>query len=76
MDFKNLKKKIREPKVSRLLPNLCDLHKKSIGQGMDLKIYRKSIGCLWIFILCDSHLSTTRLGISLGRQLSGELGNE
>jgi hypothetical protein len=27
--FKNLKKKIREPKVSRLLPNLCDLHKKN-----------------------------------------------
>jgi hypothetical protein len=32
MDFKNLKKKTCEPKVSRLLPNLCDLHKKkSIG---------------------------------------------
>jgi hypothetical protein len=24
MDFKNLKTKIREPKASRLLPNLCD----------------------------------------------------
>jgi hypothetical protein len=24
--FKNLEKKIREPKVSRLLPNLCDLN--------------------------------------------------
>jgi hypothetical protein len=29
MDFKNLEKKIREPKVSRLLPNLCDFHKIS-----------------------------------------------
>ncbi len=24
IDFKNRKKKIREPKVSRLLPNVCD----------------------------------------------------
>ncbi len=24
MDYKSLKKKIREPKVSRLLPNVCD----------------------------------------------------
>jgi hypothetical protein len=29
MDFKNLKKKIREPKVSRLLPNLCVISKKN-----------------------------------------------
>jgi hypothetical protein len=29
MDFKNLKKKIREPKVSRLLRNLCDFRKKN-----------------------------------------------
>jgi hypothetical protein len=27
--FKNLKKKIREPKVLRLLPNICDFHKKN-----------------------------------------------
>jgi hypothetical protein len=33
MDFKNLKKKIREPEVSILLSNLCDLHKKSIPVG-------------------------------------------
>ncbi len=33
--------------------------KKSIGEGMDLKIYRKSIASsLWIFILCDFHLCT------------------
>jgi hypothetical protein len=44
MAFKNLKKKIHEPEVLRLSPNLCDLHKSSIGKGMDLKIYRKSIG--------------------------------
>jgi hypothetical protein len=36
MDFKNPKKKIPEPKVSRLLPNVCDFHKEN--QGMDLKI--------------------------------------
>jgi hypothetical protein len=30
---KNLKKKIREPKVSRLLPNLCDFHTKILTLG-------------------------------------------
>jgi hypothetical protein len=35
MEFENLKEKIREPKISRLLPNLCDFHKKCIGWGMD-----------------------------------------
>ncbi len=30
MDYKSLKKKIREPKVSRLLPNVCDFLKKAI----------------------------------------------
>jgi hypothetical protein len=44
MDFENLKKKIREPEVSRLLPNLVIYTKKSIGLGMDLKIHRKYIG--------------------------------
>jgi hypothetical protein len=45
MDFKYLKKKIREPEVSRLLPNLCDLRKKIPRlEGMDLKIDRKSSG--------------------------------
>jgi hypothetical protein len=28
MNFKNRKKKIREPKVSRLLPNVCDFQKE------------------------------------------------
>jgi hypothetical protein len=35
LDFKNLKKKIREQKVSRLLPDVCDFQKE--------KVYRKSI---------------------------------
>ncbi len=34
MDFKNLKKKIREPKVSRLLLNVCDFQKNhTLGFG-------------------------------------------
>jgi hypothetical protein len=34
MDFKNLKKKIREPKVSRLLPNVGDFQKNhTLGYG-------------------------------------------
>jgi hypothetical protein len=48
MDFKNLREKIHEPKVSRLLPNLCDFHTKKNSYprvwNMDYKIYRKSIG--------------------------------
>jgi hypothetical protein len=30
VDLKNLKKKIHEPNVSRLLPNVCDFKKKTI----------------------------------------------
>jgi hypothetical protein len=29
MDFKILKKKTREPKASRLLPNVCDFQKEN-----------------------------------------------
>jgi len=36
MDVKILKKKICEPKVLRLLPNVCDFQKNPT-QGMDLK---------------------------------------
>ncbi len=42
MDFKNLKKKICEPKVLRLLPNVCDFRKENHTpghgvQGKDVK---------------------------------------
>ncbi len=33
MDYKSLKKKICEPKVSRLLPNVCDFLKKNHTLG-------------------------------------------
>jgi hypothetical protein len=33
MDFKILKKKIREPKVLRLLPNVCDFRKENHTLG-------------------------------------------
>jgi hypothetical protein len=38
MDFKNLKKKILEPKVLRLMPSAYDLQKEYHTEGMDLKI--------------------------------------
>jgi len=41
MDFKPLKQKSSEPKVSRLLPNLCDLL-KSHTLGYGFKNYKKS----------------------------------
>jgi hypothetical protein len=37
MDFKNLKKKIREPKVSRLLPNVCDFPEENHTLGYGFK---------------------------------------
>jgi hypothetical protein len=37
MDFKNLKKKIREPKVSRFLPNACDFQKENHTLGYGFK---------------------------------------
>jgi hypothetical protein len=61
MDFKNLKKKIRDPKVSRLLPNVCDFPEENhtLGYG-----FKKSIEnlrpSLMISILCDFHLCTLR----------------
>jgi hypothetical protein len=40
MDFKNLKKKICEPKALELLSNVCDFQKrKPYPMGLDLKIY-------------------------------------
>jgi hypothetical protein len=40
MDIKNLKKKICKPKISRLLPNVCDFQKENHTLwGMDLKIW-------------------------------------
>jgi hypothetical protein len=55
MDFENLKKKIHEPQVLRLLPNVCDFQKETITQGMDLK----SIEICSIFVISISGL---RLG--------------
>ena len=37
MDFKNLKKKIRELRVSTLLPNVCDFQKENHTLGNDFK---------------------------------------
>jgi hypothetical protein len=47
MDFKNLMKKICEPKASGLLPNLCDFHTKIHILGMDLTIYMLAYGFLF-----------------------------
>jgi hypothetical protein len=49
MDVKILKKKICEPKILRLLPNVCDFQKKPT-QGMDLKIYSLAYGFLFFAI--------------------------
>jgi hypothetical protein len=43
MDFKNLMKIILEPKVSRLLPNVCDFQKENHTLGYGFKTYRKSV---------------------------------
>jgi hypothetical protein len=41
MDLKNLEKKICEPKVARLLPNLCVFAKKIIALGYGFKNLEK-----------------------------------
>jgi hypothetical protein len=51
MDLRKLKKKICEPKVSRLLPNVCGFQKENHTLGYGLKIYSP-----WIFFLCDFHI--------------------
>jgi hypothetical protein len=43
MDFKNLKKKIHELKVLRLLPNICDYQQEKHTLGYGFKKYRKSV---------------------------------
>jgi hypothetical protein len=54
MDFKNLKTKTKEPKVSRLLSNVCDFQKEShtLGYGFKnlLKIYSLAYGFLFFVI--------------------------
>jgi hypothetical protein len=37
LDFKSLEKKICEPKVSRLLPNVCDFRKENHTLGYGFK---------------------------------------
>jgi hypothetical protein len=37
MDFKILKKKIREPKALKLLPNVCDFQKENHTLGYGFK---------------------------------------
>jgi hypothetical protein len=37
MNFKNLKKKIQEPKVSRLSPKVCDFQKEKHTLGYGFK---------------------------------------
>jgi hypothetical protein len=53
MDFKNLKKKNRKPNVSRLLPNLCDYHKKIHNLEYGFKnLYKiSSLACGFLFFV-------------------------
>ncbi len=72
-DFKNLKKKIHEPKASRLLANVCNFQKEKKILWYGLKIYRKSIAwtkyfySLWfpyLFLLVTKVLlKTTKLAL-------------
>ena len=65
MHFKNLKKKICKPKVSRLLPYVCDFQKENLTlQGMDLKIDRKFIARLLTLTLPSSNYYTSPPSLS------------
>jgi hypothetical protein len=50
MDFKNLKEKIWEPKVLRLLPNVCDFQKDRYGFKNLKKVCSLSYGFLFFVI--------------------------
>jgi hypothetical protein len=52
MDFENLKKKICEPKVSRLLPNVCDFQKENHTLGYGFKNLKKIYGLAYGFLFC------------------------
>jgi hypothetical protein len=67
LDFKNLKKKIRQPKVLRLLSNICDLQKKSMGKPMDLVNYGKSVGYGFSsFVISITVEAPTLVGVLFG----------
>jgi hypothetical protein len=60
--FKNLSKKISEPKVSRLLPNICDFLNHTLGYGFKnlKKIYSLRYGFLFFVISISLVLLSVR----------------
>jgi hypothetical protein len=69
MDIKSLNKKICEPKVSRLLPNVCEFQKENHTQRYGFKNLKKiyslvygyvffviSISVWYLTVLCDAHM--------------------
>ncbi len=57
MEFKNLKKKIRKPNVSRLLPSLCDYYKNIHTLGYGFKILYKISGIAYGFLFSVIYIS-------------------
>jgi hypothetical protein len=51
MDFINLRNKICDPKVSRLLPNVLNFQKENHTLGYGFKIYRKSVAYRFLFFV-------------------------
>jgi hypothetical protein len=70
MDLKNLKKKMLEPKVSRLLPNVCDFQKENhtLGYGFKnlKKIYGLAHGFSFFVIISESGTGTPKRLVSEG----------
>jgi hypothetical protein len=62
MDFKNVKEKIRDPKVLRLLPNVCDFQKIPYLRVRIDKTIENLEPSLWIlfFVISISVQETTR----------------
>jgi hypothetical protein len=57
MDFKNLKKQIREPKVSRLLPNVCNFQKENNTLGYGFKNQKKIYSLVYGFLFFVIYIS-------------------
>jgi hypothetical protein len=62
MDFRNLKKKICKPKLSRLWPNICEFQKENHTLGYGFKNPKKIFGFLFFVIsISDQHLAVLQV---------------
>jgi hypothetical protein len=60
VDFKNLEEKICEPKVSRLLSNVCDFQKENHTLGYGFKNLNKTCSLAYGFLFFVISISVSK----------------